>query len=61
MNKSERLNDMIRFLNGREFFHLHDLMEKYQISKSTALRDIASLEQLGMPIFAAADMDVTES
>jgi len=52
MNKSERLNDMIRFLNGREFFHLHDLMEKYQISKSTALRDIASLEQLGMPIFA---------
>ncbi|GIQ70079.1 YafY family transcriptional regulator [Xylanibacillus composti] len=51
MNKSERLNDMIRYLNGRDFFHLHDLMEKYQISKSTALRDIKSLEQLGMPIF----------
>ncbi|WP_429841590.1 helix-turn-helix transcriptional regulator [Brevibacillus sp. FIR094] len=52
MNKSERLNDMIRYLNGREFFNLNDLMVKYKISKSTALRDIDSLEQLGMPIFA---------
>ncbi|MFL1675082.1 helix-turn-helix transcriptional regulator [Paenibacillus dendritiformis] len=52
MKKSERLNDMLRYLNGREFFNLHDLMEKYHISKSTALRDISSLEQLGMPIYA---------
>jgi predicted DNA-binding transcriptional regulator YafY len=52
MKKSERLNDMMRYLNGREFFNLSDLMAKYNISKSTALRDIASLEQLGMPIFS---------
>lgn len=52
MKKSERLNDMIRYLNGRAYFNLHDLMDKYNISKSTALRDIGSLEQLGMPIFA---------
>ncbi|MCG7409568.1 YafY family transcriptional regulator [Paenibacillus sp. ACRRX] len=52
MKKSERLNDMIRYLNSREFFNLHDLMVKYNISKSTALRDISSLEQLGMPIFS---------
>lgn len=52
MKKSERLNDMIRYLNGREFFNLSDLMNKYHISKSTALRDISSLEQLGMPIFS---------
>ncbi|GAA0135200.1 YafY family protein [Paenibacillus sp. YSY-4.3] len=52
MKKSERLNDMIRYLNGREFFNLNDLMDKYDISKSTALRDISSLEQLGMPIFS---------
>ncbi|MBE9915690.1 YafY family transcriptional regulator [Paenibacillus donghaensis] len=52
MKKSERLNDMIRYLNGREFFNLSDLMDKYNISKSTALRDISSLEELGMPIFA---------
>ncbi|WP_458119018.1 helix-turn-helix transcriptional regulator [Paenibacillus sp. Z6-24] len=52
MNKSERLNDMIRYLNGREFFNLSDLMSTYHISKSTALRDIHSLEQLGMPLYA---------
>lgn len=52
MKKSERLNDMMRYLNGREFFNLSNLMEKYNISKSTALRDVTSLEQLGMPIFA---------
>ncbi|MGO4949891.1 MULTISPECIES: helix-turn-helix transcriptional regulator [Paenibacillus] len=52
MKKSERLNDMIRYLNSREFFNLNDLMGKYHISKSTALRDINSLEQLGMPIFS---------
>jgi len=52
MQKSERLNDMIRYLNGREYFNLIDLMDKYNISKSTALRDISSLEQLGMPIFS---------
>ncbi|MCR8842455.1 YafY family transcriptional regulator [Paenibacillus sp. SC116] len=52
MKKSERLNDMIRFLNGRESFNLSDIMDKYNISKSTALRDISSLEQLGMPIFS---------
>ncbi|MGQ3480655.1 helix-turn-helix transcriptional regulator [Paenibacillus sp. TY11] len=52
MKKSERLNDMIRYLNSREFFNLNDLMDKYNISKSTALRDVSSLEQLGMPIFS---------
>ncbi|AZK45366.1 helix-turn-helix transcriptional regulator [Paenibacillus lentus] len=52
MKKSERLNDMIRYLNGREYFNLSDLMDRYHISKSTALRDISSLEQLGMPIFS---------
>ena len=52
MQKSERLNDMIRYLNGREFFNLIDLMNRYNISKSTALRDISSLEQIGMPIFS---------
>ncbi|MFJ7981497.1 helix-turn-helix transcriptional regulator [Lysinibacillus xylanilyticus] len=52
MKKSERLNDMIRYLNSREYFNLNDLMAKYNISKSTALRDISSLEQLGMPIFS---------
>ncbi|MEB6065118.1 YafY family transcriptional regulator [Enterococcus gallinarum] len=52
MNKSERLNDMMIYLNNKNFFNLSDLMEKYTISRSTALRDIQSLEAIGMPIFA---------
>lgn len=52
MNKTERLHDMMRFLNDKNSFHLKDLMNKYQISKSTALRDIQSLENIGMPIYS---------
>ena len=52
MNKSERLHDMMIYLNNKNYFNLSDLMEKYNISKSTALRDIQSLETIGMPIFS---------
>jgi len=43
---------MMIYLNNKNFFNLSDLMEKYDISRSTALRDIQSLEAIGMPIFA---------
>lgn len=51
MQRSERLNDMMVFLNGVDTFHLRDLMEQYDISKSTALRDVDTLERIGMPIY----------
>lgn len=52
INKLERLNDMMIYLNDKNSFNLKTIMEKYNISKSTALRDIRSLEELGMPIFS---------
>lgn len=52
MNKPERLNDMMLYLNDKNMFNLKDLMDKYCISKSTALRDIQSLEEIGMPIYS---------
>lgn len=52
MKKSERLNHMMMYLNDFDYFNLSDLINKYNISRSTALRDIASLEELGMPIYA---------
>ncbi len=52
MNKSERLNDMMLFLNDKNSFNLRDLMDKYNISKSTALRDLEALERIGMPIYS---------
>ena len=52
MNKSQRINDMLIFLNKKRRFNLKDIMNRYHISKSTALRDIASLETLGIPIYS---------
>ena len=52
MRKSTRLNDMMIFLNDKSFFNLKDIMQEYGISKSTAIRDIQSLEEIGMPIFS---------
>ncbi|QIB69232.1 YafY family transcriptional regulator [Aminipila butyrica] len=52
MNKSERLQDMMLFLNDKNSFNLKDLMNNYHISKSTALRDVQSLELIGMPIYS---------
>ncbi len=52
MKRSERLNDMLIYLNDKKSFHLKSIMERYSISKSTALRDIQSLEEIGMPIYS---------
>lgn len=52
MKKSERLNDMMIYLNDKKSFNLKSIMDRYSISKSTALRDIQSLEEIGMPIYS---------
>ena len=52
MKKTERINDMLIFLNNKRSFNLKDLMERYHISKSTALRDVQSLEEIGVPIYS---------
>ncbi|EAC8016050.1 YafY family transcriptional regulator [Listeria monocytogenes] len=52
MKKSERLNDMMLFLNDKNVFQLRDIMTKYDISRSTAIRDVKSLEEIGMPIYS---------
>lgn len=48
MKKVERLNQMLRFINQKQIFTLKDLMDEFQISKRTALRDITSLEEMGV-------------
>ena len=52
MKKTERLNDMMMFLNNKNSFNIKDIMERYHISRSSAIRDIKSLEELGMPIYS---------
>lgn len=51
MQKSIRLNDMMIFLNNKTYFNLKDIMQEYGISRSTAIRDIQALEEIGMPIY----------
>ena len=52
MKKSERINDLLIYLNDKKTFNLKSIMERYSISKSTALRDIQSLEEIGMPLYS---------
>lgn len=51
MNKSERIQRELFFVNSHKEFNLTDLMREFQISRSTALRDLAELEQLGVPFY----------
>ncbi|MFT3985607.1 MAG: YafY family protein [Lachnospiraceae bacterium] len=53
MKKSERINDMMRYLNDKKSFNLKSIMDRYSISRSTALRDMQSLEEIGMPIYSS--------
>lgn len=52
MKKSERINQELFFLNGKSNFNLKNIMDTFNISKSTALRDISELEYLGVPLYA---------
>lgn len=51
MKKSKRLNQELVFLSNKKYFNLKDLMEEFEISKRTALRDIQDLEAMGLPFY----------
>ena len=46
MKKSVRLYNMIEYCNENRNFKLNDLMSEFNISRSTALRDIKEIEAL---------------
>jgi predicted DNA-binding transcriptional regulator YafY len=52
MQKTERINTMMRYMNNRGVFTLREIMNEFNISRSTALRDIREIETLGMPLEA---------
>lgn len=52
MKKAERLNAMQRYAYRKRRFTLRELMDEFGISRSTAIRSIQSLEELGLPLFA---------
>jgi predicted DNA-binding transcriptional regulator YafY len=52
MQKTERINTMMRYMNNRGVFTLREIMNEFNVSRSTALRDIREIETLGMPLEA---------
>lgn len=57
MNKTNRINTMMRFMNNRQHFTISQLMAEFDISRSTAIRDIHAIEELGMPLIAEYGRD----
>ncbi|MCD8837147.1 helix-turn-helix transcriptional regulator [Mammaliicoccus sciuri] len=53
MKKSVRLYHMIEYCNEKRNFKLIDLMSEFNISRSTALRDIKEIEALGVPLYSS--------
>lgn len=51
MRRAERLNQELIFLSSKKSFNLSDLMNEFNISKRTALRDIQDLEFMGLPFY----------
>ncbi len=43
MKKTERINIMMRYINNRAHFTVSELMQEFNISRSTAIRDIREI------------------
>lgn len=57
MKKVERINTLMRYINNRSHFTLSEIMREFNISRSTAVRDIREIEALGMPLVAEVGRD----
>jgi predicted DNA-binding transcriptional regulator YafY len=57
MKKVERINIIMRYINNRAHFTISEIMREFNISRSTANRDIREIEDMGMPLVAEAGRD----
>lgn len=57
MKKIERINIMMRYINNRAQFTISEIMREFNISRSTAIRDIREIEAMGMPLVAEVGRD----
>ncbi|MGA5689580.1 helix-turn-helix transcriptional regulator [Cytobacillus pseudoceanisediminis] len=57
MKKVERINVMMRYINNRAHFTISEIMREFNISRSTAIRDIREIEAMGMPLVAEVGRD----
>lgn len=52
MKKVERINTIMRYINNRSHFTISEIIQEFNISRSTAVRDIREIEAMGMPLVA---------
>ena len=57
MKKVERINIIMRYINNRTHFTITEIMREFNISRSTAIRDIKEIENMGMPLVAEVGRD----
>ncbi len=57
MKKVERINTIMRYINNRAHFTISEIMREFNISRSTAIRDIREIEAMGMPLVAEVGRD----
>jgi len=57
MKKTERINTMMRFINNRANFTIREIMDNFNVSRSTVIRDLKEIEMLGMPLVAEVGRD----
>lgn len=57
MKKVERINIIMRYINNRSHFTISEIMSEFNISRSTAIRDIREIEAMGMPLVAEVGRD----
>ncbi|MEC0127023.1 helix-turn-helix transcriptional regulator [Paenibacillus pabuli] len=57
MKKVERINVIMRYINNRGHFTISEIMREFNISRSTAIRDIREIEGMGMPLVAEVGRD----
>lgn len=57
MNKTARINTVMRYINNRQFFTIRELMTHFQVSRSTVIRDLNNIQELGMPLTASVGRD----
>ncbi|WP_434607007.1 helix-turn-helix transcriptional regulator [Bacillus paranthracis] len=52
MKKVERINTIMRYINNRSHFTISEIIREFNVSRSTAIRDIREIEAMGMPLVA---------
>lgn len=48
---------MMRYTNNRAYFTISEIMTEFTISRSTAIRDIREIEEMGLPLVAEVGRD----